>query len=469
MSEVNTENTSPKKSGKNRKRKPSNTAKGVWLYLIVFALVFAFCCLRAVFQMTSSRSVTVTINSASVSRGQNPDGTAFDVYKILSDEVLEAAAEKLGGGISVAELKHHLSVSDALIAKTNQQLKQSILDGEHENIYFPTVYSLTYSAVSDEMNPQGFGHMIAFFRTGLSSDKMDRILEAVTESYQAYYESTFLTYDAMFEIDWEDIDTMDYYNRAEALKTEAMRILRFLQDRSAENRTTFSSTKLTYGDLENDLWQLISVDIENHQAYIIQNNITTSRKALLRQFRYMEEIYKEEKERKTEEYLILDEAVDMYDSSTTKVVFIPALDQNDSFYMNRTKVGLDYLVESADAARLAADEAEHNAQYYQYLQACFADSVTPKKSQINHADTVYQNIKNRIEEVNQSVKVLLEESNQSENKGIKVSNADMSVGIVGVAMSFAKQFVILSMAGYVLICLLTAFSGKKKQTEAREV
>ena len=182
----------------------------------------------------------------------------------------------------------------------------------------------------------------------------------------------------------------------------------------------------------------------------------------------MEELYKEEKERRTEEYLILDEAVDMYDATTTKVVFIPALDQDNSFYMNRTKVGLDYLVERADAARLAADEAEHNAQYYRYLQTCFSDGGNPKQSQVDHADTVYLNIKDQIEKLNEAVKLLLEESNQTENEGIKVSDAAMTVGIVGVGMSFAKRFVILSMAAYVLLSIPAIFP-KKKTEDSQEV
>ena len=447
MSELNVTSTSSIKSWK---RKLSNMRKSILVYLLAFALVFVICCVYAVFQMATSWSVTITINSESVSKGQNPDGTPFDIYQILSDEVLESASQKLGGKISAAELKQHLSVSDAFGAKSNQQMKQSILDGEYDNTYFPTVYRLTYTKTPGRISAE-------------------RILEAVTESYQEVYESSYLTYDPMFEIDWASIDTMDYYNRAEALRTEAMRILRFLQDQENKNPVIESSSqKLRYGDLTNDLWQLISVDIENHQAYIIQNSITSSRKELLRQFRYMEEIYVEEMERKTEEYLVLDEAVDMYDSTTTKVVFIPALDQDNSFYMNRTKVGLDYLVESADAARLAADEAEHNVKYYQYLQSCFAETVTPMQSQIAHTDDIYLSIKGEFEELMESVRVLLAESNQTENEGIKVSGAAMSAGIVSVGMSFAKRFVILSMGAYVLICI-PSFFPKKKTEESQEV
>ena len=67
-----------------------------------------------------------------------------------------------------------------------------------------------------------------------------------------------------------------------------------------------------------------------------------------------------------------------------------------------------------------------------------------------------------------SVKELLAESNQTENEGIKASNAAMSVGIVGVAMSFAKRFVFLCMGAYVLICIYAALP-KKKTEESGEV
>ena len=486
MSELNTENLSAEesekleesekaeKSEKVKKRRKTGTSKltgKLQLYLLGFAAVFVICCLCALFQLTNSKSMTININSASVSKGQNSDGTAFDIHAIFSEEVLEAASEKLKGRISAEELRSHLSVTDALTAETNKQLKQSILNGEKENTYFPTVYRVTYSTVSDTIRAEGFAKQFFACCKGLFVyPSATKILNAVVDSYREFYEDSFLSYDALFEIDWVKIDTMDYYNRSEALRTEAMRILRFLQDKEKENPLEGSSDeKLTYGDLSNGLWQLISGDIENHQAYIIQNSITSSREELLRQFRYMEEIYIEEMERQTERYLILDEAVDLYDSTTTKVVFIPALDQDNSFYMNRTKVGLDYLVESADAAKLAADEAEHSAKHYQYLQECFAETVTPKQSQIEHTDAIYASIKEELHGLMNSAKTLLAESNQSENEGIKAGKATLTVGIVGIGMSFAKRFVILAMAVYVVICVIGFLPKKKETAETPEV
>ena len=198
MSVLNITNASPKKNGKYCKCKTPNKRETIRVYVLVFALVFVICCLCAVFQMTNSRYVTITINSASVSKGQNPDGTAFDVYQILSDEVLETASQKLGGKISAAELKRHLSVSDALTSETNQQLKQSILNGENENTYFPTVYRITYSTISDKIRNEGVGQQAKTIFMAFTAPSADRILDAVAESYQEVYAASYLTYDSMF-------------------------------------------------------------------------------------------------------------------------------------------------------------------------------------------------------------------------------------------------------------------------------
>ena len=86
MSILKTENASRKNGGKACKKKSRNLPKSMRLYLIGFIVVFVICCLCAVFQMTNSSFVTITINSASVSKGQNPDGSAFDIYEIFSDD-----------------------------------------------------------------------------------------------------------------------------------------------------------------------------------------------------------------------------------------------------------------------------------------------------------------------------------------------------------------------------------------------
>ena len=64
-------------------------------------------------------------------------------------------------------------------------------------------------------------------------------------------------------------------------------------------------------------------------------------------FDFMKNLNNETNKRHMSAYKVTKETIDFYDANTTRVVFIPALDEERDFYMNRTKVGIDYLVEKA--------------------------------------------------------------------------------------------------------------------------
>lgn len=446
------------------KNKPTSSSKGkrkhIPVQLLAVCLVFIVCCVTAAYQLTNSSTVNVTINSPSITNGTNPDGTPFDVFEIISDRVLTAAAEKLSNSVTVEELRSHITIADGLKANTNKSIKDSILSGEQGNTYFPSVYRISYHVITEDTVNNGIGAIISAIINEITGTNKEEILTAVTESYQQYYTETYLEYMPLFEIDWNEIDALDYYNRTEAVKSEAMRILRFLQIRHSTSTSHKTETSgLGYGDLSDALWQIIDNDISAHQAYIVQNGLTRSRSNLLRQFQYMEDICTEEAQRKMEEYQVLDTAVSMYDASTTKVVFIPSLDQNNSFYMNRTKVGLDYLMESADDARLAADEATHNAEAYRYLTTRFKQSQKATKGQYEQADQTYEGIKNNIIALSQEVIELVSLSNGLNSEGIMVGAVYPSNGIVGIAMSFAKRFAVYTMSVYVIVTIPSLLSG----------
>ena len=90
-------------------------------------------------------------------------------------------------------------------------------------------------------------------------------------------------------------------------------------------------------------------------------------------------------------------------------------------------------------------------------------------SEISVDAAIYLSIKDELNELMDSVKTLLAESNHLGNEGIKAGKVTTTVGIVGVGMSFAKRFVILSMVAYVVICGAALLPKKKKSEEAQEV
>ena len=465
----------PAQNTPNMKRKTRKKMSAKKAYVILLIVIFAICCVFAVHQLTNSVSATVMINSILSADGKNPDRTPFNIMELFNDDVMERAAQKLGGKLTTEELRQHLTISDTMTNKSFAQLEQSILAGENQNTYFPTEYLITYSTISEQIQEEGFfAQCKSFFRSFFLPSKT-RILNAVLESYKQYYGEMYLDYDSIFNIDWSVVDTMDYYNRFEYMDSVVQRISRFLQFKSEQEAAQKkTNADMGYYDLIVELSNGPMKNIENYQAYILQYGVTTDKAELLRQLAYMKELSEEENERKKQEYEALMEAIELYDATTTKVVFIPALDGNDSFYMNRTKVGLDYLSEKADAAKIQADSATHAAKHYAYVQTCFGEEyivdANGEKKQIRntptqqaYTETLYKSIKEEIERLITELKELNEEGKTENREYLYMSRPSANVSLVSVAASAAKRMVLLCMAAYVCVYAVTTMRTRKQK------
>ena len=450
------------------------------VYAIILLSIFAFCCVCAISQLTNSVSATVMINSFLSADGKNPDRTPFNIMELFNDDVMERTVQKLGGRMTAKELRDHLTISDTMTDKSFAKLEQSIFDGENENTYFPTEYLLTYSTISEQIQREGFFAQCKSVFRSLFLPSKTKILNAVLQSYKEYYGEMYLDYDSLFNIDWSVVDSMDYYNRFEYMNDVVQRLARFLEYKNGQNISqNKTNVDMGYYDLIVELSHGPSKNLENYQAYVLQYGVTISKEDLLRQLAYMEELCEEENARKKQEYDVLKDAIDLYDATTTKVVFIPALDGNDSFYMNRTKVGLDYLSEKADAAKIQADSAAHSAKQYAYIQTCFGEEYiideNGEKKQIRNtpaqrarADELCESLKTDIQRLITDL-AAVNENGKSENQEYLVISAPFAgMSLISVAASSAKRFVLLCMAAYVVTYAITAVK-EMKQRKTREV
>lgn len=462
----------PSEGGKKQKK-----SRAKIVYVVILLTIFAFCSICAIRQLTNSVSATVMINSFFSADGKNPDGTPFNIMELFNDDVMERAVQKLGGKMTAQELRHHLTISDTMTNQSFAKLEQSIFDGENENTYFPTEYLLTYSTISEQIQREGFfAQCKSLFRSFFLPSKT-KILNAVLESYKEYYGEMYLDYESLFSIDWSAVDAMDYYNRFEFMNDVAQRLSRFLEYKNEQNILQKKTNVDTgYHDLIIALSHGPMKNIENYRAYVLQYGVTVDKEDLLRQLAYMQELSEEENARKEQEYAALREAINLYDSTTTKVVFIPALDGNDSFYMNRTKVGLDYLSEKADAAKIQADAAAHSAKHYAYVQTCFGEEyivdengelkrIRNTEAQRARADELCESLKTEIQQLITELADVKESEKTANQEYLVMSAPFAGVSLMCVALSAAKRFVLLCMAAYIVIYAVTAVREIKKRKE----
>ena len=382
---------------------------------------------------------------------------------MLSDEVLKSACDKLDNKVDPETLKKHISVTGITTDGTFNTIRQKVLDGNDTYSYFPSRYTITYSIVSDSIAADGVFASIAAVFKQLAMPSKTKILQCVADSYKEYYENNYVLTSEVFDIDWSKTKSLDYFNRASEINNILNRISRYLGKRYDEDVEFVSKDGVSFGDLKDEAAGIMQNDIESYKSFVIQNGITSDRDKLLKQFRYVLNTNNDQAVRSRGEYAIMLDGISIYDPSVTKVVFIPALDSENVFYMNRTKIGIDYLTEDANKANLAGDEAENNAHYYEYLISQFGNVTNSEDWILNAADKRCEEIISKVNDFCERAVAVNDEYIRSVSyEGVEISSISYGQGLIPSAVAIAKITVIWASVLYVLWLACSVLQKKKR-------
>lgn len=438
--------------------------KATYSYSLICFIIIALLAVITVAAINlNSAYTTVSASFSEIADGGNPDGSPFDIYEVLDEEVLTAACEKLDNTIDPETLKKHLSVTGITTDGTFSTIKQNVLDGNATYSYFPSRYAVTYSIVSDSIKADGlFASIAAVFKQFTMPSKTE-ILQAVAESYQEYYKNKYVVSNGLFEVDWSKTKSLDYFNRAEEMRNIVNRMSRYLEKRYNEDVEYVSKDGVSFGDLNAEAAGIIQNDIEPYQAFVIQNGITVDKNNLLRQLQYVADTNYEQASRSRGEYSIMLDGISIYDPSVTKVVFIPALDSENEFYMNRTKIGIDYLTENASKANLAGDEAENEAHYYEYLMDQFGTAANSEEWILNLAEERCNEVIAKIDDFSKRAAAVNQAYiNRVSYDGVEVSEIGYGQGIIPSVVAIIKMTAVWTSLFYVLWFFYSVTKRKKK-------
>lgn len=438
-----------------------------WNRLLQAALLIACVCLVwSLARTLNSASIVMDLHFEEVALGKNPDYTSFSASEILSSEVLEAAAKTLGDRVDAQMLRRHLTLSDLTSVESVERVNNAIYNGEENYGEYPVRYQLSYHIVSPAAMQDGLGAVLTALWDQISLPGKGKILRAVAQCHEAYFRANHLQSDAVLAVDWDALDGMDHYDRVQAVELVTQRVLRLMGEESAAASEFVSGQSGTsFADLNYLLGQISAVDANAYKAYILDKGLTVEREILLQQLRNARDSKQEEYERQSAAYEVCMQAISAYDPDTTRVVFIPSLDTEDSFYMSRTKVGMDLLVERANKAKTAADQAQHDALYYGYLLECFDVEQSPTPEQFQRGEELYVSIKNKLIPLLEQAGVLLVEKQERDMQYVDYGNVDYGLYPVSMAIGCVKPFVLLFMCTYLAMCAWQTFGTKRKKRE----
>ena len=307
----------------------------------VFALLFVFAIAVFVgFNMNRNdeKQAVITLNYTDASKGQNANGTRFDMEEIISTEVIQRAIEKGGfEDVTVKDLKKCLSVYPTVQGNSYSE------DGYHISTEFTVQY--TASRRTKKLDAKNVVQMIG---------------AAYKEFYIDKYGDDFSALDFKLE-DMSAVNESDYPDIIEYLQDQAAVISNYMYSLAEKNRGFTSSDGETFNSLAGKIANLNDEQIEkNLKALVYQNGISKDSAAYIKRLGYKNTLLDYDAQRAGSSYDTRNAAVAMYAEQMTRIVLVPTRDSNDEFYMGRTKVGIDDL--STEAQSYSAQAEDLNKQ-----------------------------------------------------------------------------------------------------------
>lgn len=274
------------------------------------------------------RSIDVSLNYDGAQYGLTPSQGRFDINKIKSDEVIEAAIKKTGDdSLTVENVKPRITI-DAKMPKSAVDKTISAISEGGSYSYTPAEFVIYYS----QKKKYGKNYTIDF-------------LNALAESYKEFFARTYSDKNVVLEFNESNkYATADYDEICDILTDKVNSMINYLGEKQEAGVDFVSSdTGYKYSDIITSLVNIRDINIEKLSAYIQQNRVSKDKSMFLNKKRYLID-----SELRNYDYLkgasdISNASLSIYDARISGVAFVPTLDDENEFYMSRTKTGIDNL------------------------------------------------------------------------------------------------------------------------------
>lgn len=312
------------------------------------------------------QSMILSLCYSGIDKGLNPDGSRFNIFELKSDAVLNAAIQKVNiQGLTVDYLRNRIDIFSRVPSNAAEKVKQANTAGSGYS-YIPSEYTISYSQ-----------------KAKFSKNHTLDMLKALSEAYTEYFNKNYTEKNTVLKLDdLKDINTYEYVEIADLYSNKITSMINYLQTHKKENVTyTASKTNQSFGDLIERLTNMQAVDVAKYKTYIIKSSLVKDKDTYLKKLQHTIDEQEVDYQKSMQASDFTANVIAKYDPSITGVLYIPSIDSDKQFYMNRTQTGLDYLTKDAysegDEAKKIKESIDHN----KYLLQTFSNaSPTPQET-----------------------------------------------------------------------------------------
>ncbi|MFA7636498.1 MAG: hypothetical protein WCX81_01900 [Monoglobales bacterium] len=364
--------------------------KKKWFPIIAVTVILCSCYTAYNFLVGYNKlTMSMSLNYPIAEKGLNPDGSRFNVFEIKSAEVLDRVLEKYSEtGITVDELRSRIDVYEKSSNTIAEKVKTAKISGDNFK-YIPNEYTISYS----QKNKLGKNHTY-------------EMLSTLAQTYKEYFEEKYADNNAVLKTTVENIkqyENYEYVEIADLLFEDVTAIEAYISKRNSESSSFVShETGQTFANLLSMIQNYKNIEVEKFKSFVVSSAIAKDRRAYINNLKYSANTLAFEKSKAVSEAEFTQGAIQKYDPNITGVAFIPSLDKENEFYMNRTKTGIDYLAVKAFDAGTAAEKLAKEIENNNYLISVFSNRVHDEVEEARLravADSMLEELKEKLLEI----------------------------------------------------------------------
>ena len=326
---------------------------------LLVCLGYAGVTVKGKLDKTVNARISLTYQEAA--NGLNPNGTRFNPYFIISEEVLKKAEEKLG---------YEINTSNIWISFPSTTNKTS----------YTTDFYINYNGDHDGTE----------------------VLQAVASSWAQLFEEKY-TYNNSSVIYNEPSEDTDYIYLVTWLSNEASEISSYAKKRMKENNT-WNDDGTTFRTIYDSAQNLIDVEIENFKTFIVQNGVSKDASSLINSMAYKDRLLSDKKQNFEAQYQNRRDAITLYDPTLFPTISVPSI-SSGTYYITTTKTGLDYIYDAAASASSSSLATQRMIREDELLVANM-DVNSSNTANLEVAEQMYEKLKDSIQSLGEKLQDL---------------------------------------------------------------
>jgi len=349
---------------------------------VLLAVVIVFSGSYFVWQSQNNASTQMSLNYEEGAYGLNPNSTRFYVYDIESPEVVEKMLSYCGidpNTVDINEVINCISVKP-VNAKAFSE----------DNLFITTTYKISLK------KPKSV--------KGIS---VQQLLTFLCKAYKDNFYANYTENRSILEFDIEELNDQEYMVVADLFDLKAQQIEKYLNTRAKQSKSfTEKETDETFKSLVKKVEDLRNYDVVKYRSYVKEAGCSYDKVRYIRSLGYVNRIKTIDFSKDMAAYTVNNEGIKIYNEAMANIVMIPSIDkEKNTYYMSRTKTGMDYMAKQADnhliSAQEIAKEVKYNNEVIQKMEAGKNGSA-----EIQKANVMINDIKQKFSEISKQVETV---------------------------------------------------------------